>query len=214
MAVLSISRQFGAGGKTLGEMVAKRLGYTFVDEAILHKMAEKANVSVRWVEAVEKELGGRLMRFISQLVPSSFIERHVGESGADFDEKKYKEFAEAVVREVADQDDVVILGRGSQFILRDRFNTVRVLLVAEAPDRIKFMMDNYQLDENQARNMVAARTRMRERFLKEFYPGDANDPSLYHMVINTSQVPLDIAEAQIEELVLGTIDRVTKPIWD
>ena len=63
MAVLTISRQFGAGGKTLGARVAQRLGYEFVDEGLLHKVAEKANVSLEWVEGVEREAGGHLMRF-------------------------------------------------------------------------------------------------------------------------------------------------------
>ena len=50
MAVITISRQFGAGGKTLGTMVAKELGYTFADQQIIQKIAETANVSPHWVE--------------------------------------------------------------------------------------------------------------------------------------------------------------------
>ena len=102
MAVLSISRQFGAGGKTLGEKVAQSLGYQFVDESLMEKVAEEANVSVRWVEGVEREAGGYLMRFLSSMVPSSFIDRHLGDSGQDFDEKRYVIFLSKVVEDLAE----------------------------------------------------------------------------------------------------------------
>ena len=214
MAVLSISRQFGAGGKTLGQRVAQRLGYEFVEEGLLHKVAEEANVSVKWVEGVEREAGGHLMRFLSTLVPSSFIDRHLGESGSDFDEKRYVEFLTRIVKDLAAEDNVVILGRGSQFILRHDPGALRVLLVAERADRIKFMEDNYNMAPDKAEAMVNRESRKRERFLSNFYKGDPNDPSLYHMVLNTSLVPLDAAEEQITESVLGAVDQTAEPIWD
>ena len=57
MAVITISRQFGAGGKTLGKQAAKQLDYTFADNQIIQMVAETANVSPHWVESIEKEAG-------------------------------------------------------------------------------------------------------------------------------------------------------------
>ncbi|MEW5912172.1 MAG: cytidylate kinase-like family protein [Thermodesulfobacteriota bacterium] len=214
MAILSISRQFGAGGKTLGGMVAEKLGYQFVDESLLQKVAEEANVSVRWVEGVEREAGGRLMRFLSTLVPSSFIDRHLGESGQDFDERRYAAFLTKVIKELAQENNVIILGRGSQFILAEHPESVRVLLVAEYPDRIKFLQRRYNLEQEKAEAMVNREARKRERFLRNFYQGDPNNPSLYHMVLNTSLVPIETACEQLCDLVLQQVDRTAKPIWD
>lgn len=214
MPVISLSRQFGAGGKTLGEMVANRLNFEFLDEVLVHKLAKEANVSARWVEGVAREAGGHLMRFLSSLVSSRFIERHVGESGSDFDEAKYVKFLTKVVEEVAEEDNVVILGRGSQFILRKNPQAVMVLLVAELEDRIKFIMEHYGLGQGKAENMVVRHEKMRTRFLKELYPGNPNDPSLYHMVLNTSLISMEIAENLICELVGSIVDKKAKPIWD
>ena len=75
MSVITISRQFGAGGKTLGEMIAKQLGYTFVDDEIIQLVARKAKVSTNWVESIEKEAGGKLLKFMSGLVRKSFVDR-------------------------------------------------------------------------------------------------------------------------------------------
>ena len=154
------------------------------------------------------------MRILSSLVPSSFIDRHLGESGSDFDEKRYVEFLSRIILELAEEDNVVILGRGSQFILRQNPDTLRVLLVAERADRIKFMERMYNMTPDKAEAMVTRESRKRERFLANFYKGDPNDPSLYHMVLNTSLVPLEAAEEQITELVLGAVDSTAEPIWD
>jgi len=60
MSVITISRQFGAGGKTLGEMVSEKLNYTFVDNDIIQMVAKQAKVSTNWVESIEKEAGGAM----------------------------------------------------------------------------------------------------------------------------------------------------------
>ena len=214
MAVLAISRQFGAGGKTLGQRVAKRLGYDFVGEDMLQMVAEKANVSLKWVEGVQREAGGHLMRVLTTLVPSSFIDRHVGEDRSDFDEKRLAKFLTRVIEDLAREDNVVILGQGCQFILADDPKAVKILLVAEWPDRIKFMEDHYDYSPEKAKALVTSASRKRERFLGYFHKGDPNDPSLYHMVLNTSLIPLEAAEEQISELVLSVVDKVAQPIWD
>ena len=96
MTVLSISRQFGAGGWTLGKAIAERLNYQFVSVGVIEQMAKKARVSPEWIKSTEKSAGDWLLRFTSKLVSSSFIERHVGESRADFDEDKYLIFLDNI----------------------------------------------------------------------------------------------------------------------
>ena len=71
--VITISRQFGAGGITLGESVAEKLGYTFYHDDIIEMIAERAKVSEEGVAALENESGGRLMNFISGIVPRSLV---------------------------------------------------------------------------------------------------------------------------------------------
>lgn len=213
MAVISISRQFGAGGKTLGERVAKRMGYRFIYDDILQQVATEANVSVQWVEGVEKEAGDRLMRFLTTLVPSNFIERHLGDDKTALDEKKLAVFLTKVIERIAENDDAVILGRGGQFVLKDHENTVRVLLVSERADRIQFIVDHYGLGPAKAEQAVTREERKRQRFVSNFYSGDPDDPSLYHLAINTSLMNLDEAEELICGLVGDFISGKAKPIW-
>ena len=214
MPVVSISRQFGAGGRTLGQKVAARLGYQFVDQDLIDRVAEKADVSVEWVEAVEQEVGGRLMRIISGLVSSNFIERLLGDSASDFDEKKYIEFIRRVMQDIAEQGEAVIIGRASQIILAENPEVVRVLLVADMDDRIEFMMKRHNLDRIAADKAIAIGERKRSALMSVFGVTNPNDPSHYHVVINTSETPLKWAEDIVCSMVGCVLDQYTKPIWD
>ncbi len=74
MAIITISRQYGAGGRTLGKMLAKDLGYTFADSTVIEKIAEAANVSAAWVESIEKEAGTKFTSVISKMVkPKAWV---------------------------------------------------------------------------------------------------------------------------------------------
>lgn len=217
MAVVSISRQFGAGGRTLGQQVAKRLGYQFIDQAIIDRVAEKANVSAEWVESVEKEAGGRLMRIISGLVSSDFIERLLGESSCeacDFDEKKYVDFVGTVFKEISDQGEAVIIGRGSQVVLKDDPQVIRVLLIGDLEDRIRFMMNRHKLDRIGAERAIEIGERKRRALMGLFGVDDPDSPNLYQVVINTSQISLKWAEDIVCSMVGSVLDKFAKPIWD
>ncbi len=201
MAVLSISRQFGAGGLTLGRAIAKRLGYKFVSSRIINEIAEEANVSVEWIKGVEKHAGDWLMRHLTKMVDSSFIDRHIGDSKTDFDEKKYISFLQKIVNRIADEDNVVILGRGSQFILQDRQDIFQVLIVADLEDRVSFIEKSWNISKKEAEKAIRKREKQRDAFLKYFGQGHPNSLSLYHLIINTSKMDFDQAEDLITYMV-------------
>lgn len=200
MAVLTISRQFGAGGKTLGERLARRLGYQFVDRHLISDVAKEANVSVDWVVAVERETSGRLMQILSKMVSGNFIERQLADSGSDFDEKKYIAFLKKVITDLAEEGNVVILGRGAEYILPDTPGIFKVLLVASWEDRIKFLENQYSITHKQASGLVEKEEKKRTAFLRKLDPRDPNDPILYHLCLNHSRVSMERSEEIILNL--------------
>ncbi len=201
MAILTISRQFGAGGWTLGKWVADRLHYQFVSGAVINKIAEEANVSPEWIKSTEKNAGDWLMRFTSSLISSSFIERHIGESRADFDEGRYILFLKKIIVKIADEDNVVFLGRGSQFILHDYSNAFHILVVADLEDRIKFLERIWHISRKEAEKAIQIREKRRDAFLKQLGQWQPNSLRLYHVIINTSKTDMD----QAQELTLWLI---------
>lgn len=201
MAVITISRQFGAGGKTLGKMIAKTLGYTFADDHIVEMVAEAANVSPHFVESVEKEAGSKLSRVISSMVSKRWLDRIlVGEHGY-IDEDIYLDYIVVIISQVAEEGDVVILGRGSQYILNDHPDARHVLLIDEAENRVKFMMNHYDLTQKQAVRVVSKEDKRRLNFYGKLGKEDFDDPSLYHLVLNMSRVDMETASTLACKLV-------------
>ncbi len=201
MATITISRQFGAGGRTLGNRVAERLGYAFVDEEIIQMVAKRAKVSTNWVESIEKEAGGRLLKYITKVVPKSFIDLILNDQRGYIDEEIYVDLLHQIITRLADEGNTVIIGRGSQYILRDRENAYHILLVAQKEDRIKFMEDNYDLSPKEAALVVSRQDKRRTNLYRKFGKEDYDQPHLYDLVINSSKQDLKKAVDLVCKLV-------------
>ncbi len=205
MATITISRQFGAGGRTLGEEVADKLGYNLIDENMIEKIADKAKVSPNWVKSIEKEAGGPLLRFISGMGPfrKSYVERLSEHKKGYIDGHIYVNLLHEIIKELAEEGDCVIIGRGGQYVLRDHENVWHLLLVADYEDRVKFMEKNYNLSKRQATLIVDKQGKRRKNLYRYFGKEDYDQPYLYHLVLNLSKLTLERAVAQICKLVEG-----------
>ena len=202
MAVITISRQFGAGGRTLGERLAKRLEYQYINEDMIREVAKKVCVSAKQVRAFEKEGGSKLMKFLDTIVSRAYIDRLVSEKYGFIDEKSYVPAVRAVIQELYEQGNVVIIGRGSQYILQGCENAWHLLLVGELKNRIRFMMDKYQLTEKDAERAIKRADQIRSGFLCLFSDKESHDdPRWYDLVLNMNRVSMEKAEDLVVELV-------------
>jgi cytidylate kinase len=197
MAVITISRQFGAGGLTLGKMVAEKFGYTFADTEIIKMVAEMANVSTNFVETIEKEAGGKFSKFISKTVSKPLVGRILKDERGYIDEEIYLDYLVLIIAQMADDGDVVILGRGSQYILNDHPDAYHILLINAFEDRVKFMQDNYDLSQNRAVHVVKNEDKRRLNLYKKLGKTDYDNPDLYHLVLNMGRISLDKASELI-----------------
>jgi cytidylate kinase len=204
MSVITISRQFGAGGLTLGRKLAGILDYTLIDKQIISLISEKAKVSTDWVQAIEKEAGGKLHQFINRLIPSRLVDRILDDEQGYIDEEIYILLLEKIINQIAEKDNCIILGRGGQYILRNRPNTFHVLLIAEKKDRIGFMQSQYKLDHNKAVNVVQAEDKRRINLYRKFEKSDYDLPGHYHLTLNMSKLNLDSSASIIEKMVTRT----------
>ncbi len=201
MAVITISRQFGAGGKTLGKMIADKLGYTFADDDIIQMVAEMANVSPHWVESVEKEAGGKLSRIISSMVSKRLVDRILKSESGYIDEKLYLDYLVVIIAQIAEEGNVVIIGRGCQYILKGHPDAVHILLINEFENRVKFMQEHYDLTHSKAVQVVTAEDKRRVNLYRKLGKTDYDDPSLYHLVMHTGRLHLPDAARIICNLV-------------
>jgi len=201
MAVITISRQFGAGGITLGKMIAKKFGYTFADTEINKMVAEMANVSTHFVNTVEKEAGGKFSKFISKTVSKPLVGRILKDERGYIDEEIYLDYLVLIIAQMGDDGDVVILGRGSQYILNDHPDAYHILLIDTFENRVRFMQKNYDLSQGRATQAVKTEDKRRLNLYKKLGKTDYDNPDLYHLVLNMSRVSLDKALELIVNLV-------------
>jgi cytidylate kinase len=200
MAVLTISRQFGAGGITLGKMIADKLGYTFADTAIIQEIAREANVSPQWVESFEKEAGTKLSRVISSMVSQKWLDRILKDERGYLDEQIYLDYLVLIIAKMADENDVVIIGRGSQYILNDHPDACHILLVDEFENRVKFMIDRYKMSPKKASQIVHNEDKRRINLYRKLGKVDFDNPGLYHLVINMNRIDLQLAQNMVCQL--------------
>jgi cytidylate kinase len=201
MAVITISRQYGAGGKTLGGMIAEEFGYTFADADIVQQLAKEANVSTNWVEAFEKEAGSRLSRMISSMVSQRWIDRVLANERGYLDEKIYLDYLVLIIARMADEGDAVILGRGSQYILKDHPDAYHILLIDDLENRIKFLKKHYNYSPRKARQVVGYEDKRRLSLYRRLGKKDYDSPSLYHLVLNMGRLNLEGAVKLVKTLV-------------
>ena len=201
MAVITISRQFGAGGITLGKMVAEKLGYAFADTEIIKMVAEMANVSTHFVETVEKEAGGKFSKIVSRLVSKPLLERVLKDERGYIDEEIYLDYLVLIIAQMADEGNVVILGRGSQYILGDHPDAYHFMLINEFDNRVKFMRESYNLSQSRAVQVVKNEDKRRLNLYRKIHKTDYEKPSLYHLVLNMNKISLEEARELICSLV-------------
>jgi len=201
MAVLTISRQFGAGGITLGKMIADKLGYTFAHTEIIQEIAKEANVSPQWVEAFEKEAGTKLSRVISSMVSQKWIDRILKDERGYLDEQIYLDYLVLIIAKMADEDKVVIIGRGSQYILNDHPDAFHILLVDEFENRVKFLVDRYNMTPKKATQVVTSEDKRRLNLYRKLGKMDFDNPNLYHLVLNMSRIDLELAKSLVCQMI-------------
>lgn len=207
MSVITIARQFGAGGKTLGLLVADRLSYTLVDEEIVELIAQEANVSSEWVDSVARETGSEklLKRMLFKFGPfrKGYVDIAMETNPGYFDGNLYISLLHKIIPQIAKEDDVVILGRGGQFILADHPDTYHFLMIADTEYRIKFMMDHYDLDRKQAQVVVDKQSKRRLNLYRYFARTDYDHPAHYHLVFNMNKVSMEDAVQSVCQVTGG-----------
>jgi len=203
MAVITISRQYGAGTREMGKHIADKLEYYYTDEDILERAAVEANVSPDWIKSIEKERGGKLQRYISKLNPfgKSLMERPLDDKQRDIDGSKYVELMHTIITRIAKEGNAVIVGRGGQYVLEDFDDAYHLLFIADEKDRIRLIETSYNFSNKEAADVVKRMTKRRANLYSFFGRKDYDDLTLYHMVLNMSKLSMEEAEELVFDLI-------------
>ncbi|NBD35516.1 MAG: hypothetical protein GVY30_05910 [Chloroflexi bacterium] len=120
----------------------------------------------------------------------------------------YTELLRQVIREYADIGDVMIVGRGGQVILQENPHVLHIRVQAPLEARIRYLMERMGIDREEAEDQIHQSDKDRARYLRHFHGVDWDDPTLYHVVINTGKITVDTATHLISE----AARRISPPI--
>jgi CMP/dCMP kinase len=192
MPIVTISREFGAGGSSVAGLVAAELGADVVDKKLIEEVAKRLSIRPSDVEAEDERprtLLERLVRSFSTLEPGLGAGWVPPYPDPLFDARKeIIHLTEQVIREVADTGNVVIVGRGAGFVLHERPGVFRVFLRAPSAARVKVVMTRDGLSEPDARRKMHETDSNRAAYIKQLYGRDWCDPDEYDLVVNTGRV--------------------------
>jgi len=193
MAAITISRQFGAGGRTLGERLCQRFGFRLVDESVIDELARKAKVKGDWLKAMEKEASSTILGLLSEIISMGVLYKGPAAPGEESERQKYREFLRGIMNTLANEGGYVLLGRGAQFVLEGHSKVFHILLVAEYEDRVRFMVDRYTLPREEAEKIISEKENQRAAVASKIFDANIDDPRRYHIILNISRVPFDWA---------------------
>ncbi len=205
MAVITISRQFGAGGSSVARLLADHLRLEVVDQSLIAEVARRASLTAEDVEAEDERpttLLDRLAMSFSPLAAGFGMAWEPPYPDSVYDPRReVLELTQEVVRETARAGNVVIVGRGGAHILRDEPGAFHVFLHAEAPFRERIVMEREQIDRPAAVRRIHEVDANRAAYIKQIYGRDWLDVRLYGLSIDTGRAGFAAAAEIIEAAV-------------
>ena len=182
--LVTISASYGAGGSQIGPAVAERLGVEFLDRAIPTSVADRLRVPLDYALAHDESLGDAIGRLVSTFALLPELAGAMVQAGYLAGED-YRRETERLIKEHADSG-AVILGRAGAVILRDHPGALHVRLDGPPERRVAQAVEIEGLSPNDAERLRKDGDRAREAYVRHFYGCDAKDPSLYHLVIDST----------------------------
>jgi len=182
--LVTISASYGAGGSQIGPAVAERLGVEFLDRAIPTSVADRLRVPLDDALAHDESLGDAIGRLVSTFALLPELAGAMVQAGYLAGED-YRRETERLIKEHADSG-AVILGRAGAVILRDHPGALHVRLDGPPERRVAQAVEIEGLSPNDAERLRKDGDRAREAYVRHFYGCDAKDPSLYHLVIDST----------------------------
>ena len=217
MPVITIGRQFGAGGATVGRMLATELKIDFLDSQIIDEVARRLQLPKEEVEAEDEQPGSLLARLLvalgsastEPLIPAEASAWTPPNAAPTFDTRKaVLQITQHVIEEAARGGNVVIVGRGGAYILSNHPDALHIFLRASEAARLKTIKARFDItSDDEAKRRLKQTDENWTSYIKQVYGHDRNHPAHYDMVLDTGRLGY---EGTVEAVVAALESR--KPI--
>ena len=188
--IITISREFGSGGRFIGEEVAKKLGIAYYDKNIIGQIAEKSGLSPEYIQE-NAELSPK-----KGLFAYAFSGRDI--TGKSVEDMVY-EAQRNIILDLAEKEPCVIIGRNADYILKDRDDVLNVFIHGDMPEKIQCITDLYNVEKQKAVKMMEDTDKRRKTNYNFYTDQNWGKASNYTLCLNSSQLGYDRCEKIIME---------------
>jgi cytidylate kinase len=182
--VITIEREYGCGGGSIAQQLAKQLAWKLWDLQLTEEVARLANVHPSAVERCDERVDSGLHRFAKAFWRGSY-ERSSPLGAQVFDTDRMMILMQGIMNRIAREGKAVVVGRGAPFFLREDPDTFHVFLYAPRAEKIRRTMADGQTSQ-EADDLVESVDRERIAFIKYYFNADWPTRSLYHIMLNTA----------------------------
>ncbi len=208
--VISINRELGSGGRTVGEKLAQRLGVVFYDKALIKALTKQYNLTVEEIERLKGKKNSwwtDLARHVIPFYDATKLEYYSVKSEDKTDKPSTTEemfkVETRILMDIANNESCVVAGRSGFFIFRNIPNHLSVLIQAPMKNRIERVMRKQEKDAAEAQKLIEQIDRMRENYIKRYTGTSRYDTRNYDLVINM----VDLTEDEAVDIIMDYIEK-------
>jgi len=209
--VITISRELGSGGRTVGRKLAEALNVRYSDKELIHELMKRFNLTVSGIEKLKGEKKSWISDFIQMVAPVPKMSlltgqkngKYMTEFRADVTSADIFEAESDILKAIAGEGSCVIAGRSGFFVLRDCSNKLDVFITASKEHRVERVARKQGLTPEQAAILIDKIDRDRENYIRKFAGMSRYDLRNYHLVLNMD----NLTEDQAVDLILKYIGK-------
>ena len=204
--VITINREVGSGGRTVGSILAEKLGVKYCDKAVIEGLTQKFGLSperIEEIKAQKKSWWNEINNYYQTLVSSA---NKPMDAEVVIDSEKMFETEKHILQELAAQESCVIAGRSGFMVFRQWPNHLNIFIQASIDHRIKRIMSRRNATLEQAREIIEKVDTTREAYIKKYEDTTRYDTRNYDLVISMD----DLSEEDAAELIIDYINRTNK----
>ena len=204
--VITINREVGSGGRTVGRKLAETLGVKYCDKAVIDGLTKKFGLTperIEEIKAQKKSWWNDINNYYQTLVNST---SQPMEAEVKLDNATMFETEKRIQQELAEQTSCVIAGRTGFMVFREWPNHLNVFIQASMDYRIKRIMDRQNVSMDEARDIIAKIDATREAYIKKYEDTSRYDTRNYQLVISMD----GLTEDDAAQIILDYINRTSK----
>ncbi|MBO7109361.1 MAG: cytidylate kinase-like family protein [Prevotella sp.] len=204
--VITINREVGTGGRTVGRKLAEKLGVKYCDKAVIDGLTQKFGLSperIEEIKAQKKSWWNDINNYYQTLVGSASMPM---EAEVKLDNASMFETEKQILQNLAAHESCVVAGRTGFMVFREWPNHLNVFIQASMAYRIQRVMRRQKVSEQEARDIIAKMDATREAYIKKYEDTSRYDTRNYQLVISMD----DLSEDDAAEIILDYIDRTSK----